>query len=118
MALQESKLRKKSRKEADIQSWINLLFVDSTRANNESMNSEQKPQQQYGLPNASVVARALQTSKLTEEQILLLMQNLYQRRNMASLTQDLQPQTDSVVWNESNTIFNTYARCSYYTGPK
>jgi Zn-dependent protease len=109
MALQESKLRKKSRKEADIQSWINLLFVDSTRANNESMNSEQKPQQQYGLPNASVVARALQTSKLTEEQILLLMQNLYQRRNMASLTQDLQPQTDSVVWNESNTIFNTYA---------
>jgi Zn-dependent protease len=113
MALEESKLRKKNKKEADIQNWINLLFVDSRHSDGANKNAIQ---QQHGLPNASTVARKLETTKFSEDQISVLMQALYRRRNMASLTHGSQPQTDSFVWNESNITYYTNATNNLTSG--
>ena len=106
ISLEESKLRKKNKKEADVQSWINLLFVDSTRLEGDYKDSQQ---QQFTLPNASSVARKIQTKNFSEEQIAMLMRTLYQRRNTASLTQSSQQGAETIILNESNISYSTAA---------
>ena len=100
ISLEESKKQKKNKTESEIQNWINLLFVDPTHFDGDNKNSQL--QSKHGLPNASTVARILQTSKFSEEQIAMLMHALYQRRNVASMTGNSQQDSESIVLNNSN----------------
>jgi hypothetical protein len=77
LALEESKLRKHNKTMSDIQSWINTLFVPRAIIEQE--------QSKLVLPNANTVAIILQNERFSEEQVLILMKALYQRRNAASV---------------------------------
>ena len=107
LSLEESKIRKKNKKEADIQSWINLLFVDSTHCmdGDHQLHATLQPESRP-LPDASTVARTLQRTNLSQEQMIMIMRALYQRRNLASLAQP-PPSETLVLPNESNISYRT-----------
>lgn len=75
IALEDSKLKKYTKASADIQQWMNRLFF-------------QEANHTHGLPSASTVARILLQERFSEEQLILLMESLYLRRNAASLRRD------------------------------
>jgi Zn-dependent protease len=72
IALEDSKLKKYTKASADINQWRNKLFAQG--ANNTN-----------GLPTATGVAQILLQERFSEEQLILLMESLYRRRNAASL---------------------------------
>ena len=115
LSLEVSKKQKKTKAESEIQNWINLLFVDPTHFDRDNKNSQQPPPKQ-GVPNASTVARVLQTSKFSEEQIATLMQALYQRRNMASLTEGSRQDAEIVVMKDANVSFSNAMTSNHTVG--
>jgi Zn-dependent protease len=71
IALEDSKLKKYTKTSTDVQQWMNRLFVCGTNHTDG--------------PTASSVAQILLQERFSEDQLILLMESLYRRRNAASI---------------------------------